>query len=115
MRTIANHFGQGGAKLTDQQGAGLKNILTELQGLRVSFATGVNAGSSTLTDGSATITANDTLLAATYIKDTGSFSIETDVCSLVAGSTNNIAMTSNLSAGDLLVFWFDQDNTSVKQ
>lgn len=115
MRTIANHFGQGGAKLTDQNGAGLKNILTELQGLRVSFATGVNAGSSTLTDGSATVTANDTLLAVAYIKDTGSFSMETDACSLAAGSANNIVVASNLSDGDLLVFWFDQDNTSAKQ
>lgn len=115
MRTIANHFGQGGAKVTDQNGNGLKNILTELQGLRVSHAVGVNAGSSTLTDGSATITANDTLLGAAFIKDTGSFTMETDVCSLAAGSTNNIVMTSDLSAGDLLVFWFDQDNTSVKQ
>jgi hypothetical protein len=115
MRVISEHFGQGGAKLTDQTGSGLKNILTELQGLRVSFAAGVNAGSSTLTDGSATVTANDTLLAVAYIKDSGSFSMESDVCSLVAGSTNNIAMTSDLSGGDLLVFWFDQDNTSVKK
>lgn len=115
MRVISHHFGQAGAKVTDQYGNGLKNILKELQGLRVSFAEGVNAGSSTLTDGSATITDNDTLLAAAYIKDTGSFSMESDVCSLVAGSTNNIAMTSDLSGGDLLIFWFDQDNTSVKK
>jgi hypothetical protein len=115
MRTISDHFGQGGAKLTDQKGAGLKNILTELQGLRVSYAEGKNAGSATLTDGSADIVAGDTLLAVAYIKDTGSFSIETDVCSLAVGSTNNIVMTSNLNAGDLLVFWFDQDNTAAKQ
>jgi len=115
MRVISDHFGQGGAMLSQQYGAGLKNILTELQGLRVSYATGVNAGSSTLSDGSANITALDTLLAVAYIKDTGSFSMETDVCALSAGSTNNIVMTTDLSAGDLLVFWFDQDNTSVKQ
>lgn len=115
MRNIADHFGQGGAKLTDQKGDGLKNILTELYGLRVSFADGVNAGSSTLASGSANITANDTLLCAVYVGSAGGVTMETDVCSLVAGSSNNIAMTSDLSDGDLLVFWYDQDNTSARQ
>ncbi len=112
MRIISDNFGQGGAKLTDQKGAGLRNILTEIHGLRISFAAGVNAGSSSLTDGSATVTDKDTLLAVAYIKDTGSFSMETGSCSLVAGSTNNIVTTADLSGGDLLVFWYDQDNLS---
>lgn len=115
MRLISEHFGQGGAKVTDQKGAGLKNILTELQGLRISYAAGVNAGSSTLSDGSAAVTDVDTLLAVAYIKDTGSYSMETGSCSLVAGSANNIAMTADLSGGDLIVFWYDQNNTSARQ
>lgn len=115
MRVISNHFGQGGAKLTDQEGAGLKNILTELQGFRVSYAAGVNTGSSTLSDGSANITAIDTLLAVAYIGSAGGFSMETDVCTLSAGSTDNIVVTSDLSDGNLLIFWYDQDNGSVTE
>lgn len=115
MRIISEHFGQGGAKVTDQKGAGLKNILTELQGLRISYAAGVNAGSATLATGSATVTDDDTLLAVAYIKDSGSYSMETGSCSLKAGSTDNIVMTADLSDGDLVVFWYDQDSTSARQ
>lgn len=114
MKIISEHFGQAGSKVTDQKGAGLKNILKELQGLRISFAAGANAGSATLTNGSGDVTTDDTLLSVVYMTSS-SFSIETGSCYLVVGSTNNIAVTADLSGGNLLVFWYDQDNTSARQ
>lgn len=112
MINIATHFGQAAAKVSGQERGSLKSILTELQGLRVSYVAGGSAGSGNLVP-AVTITANDSLVAVAHIKDSGSFEMATLAnCSLAAGSTDNFINTDDLSGGDCLVFWFDCDNTS---
>lgn len=112
MINIAAHFGQAGSKISGQERGSLNSILTELQGLRVSFVAGGSAGSGDLVP-SVTITANDSLVAVAHVKDTGSFSMATlGSCTLAAGSVNNFVNAEDLSIGDCMVFWFDSDATS---
>lgn len=110
MINIATHFGQAAAKVSGQERGSLKSILTELQGLRVSYAAGVNAGSTTLVP-AVTITANDTLLSVFMAGSTVDLTKATvGSCALIAGSANNLEIEEDLSGGNCIVFWFDCDN-----
>lgn len=112
MINIATHFGQAGSKISGQDRGSLNSILTELQGLRVSFVEGTTAGSGDLVP-SVTVTTNDSLIAVVHVKDTGTFTMATlGSCALAAGSTNNFINEEDLSGGDCMVFWFDCDATS---
>lgn len=111
MISIAQNFGQGGARLPDQDVGGLRSLLTELQGFRVSFVEGSTAGSGDLVPAVTVDATNDTLLAAFAIPDGASAMTKLGVadCYLVAGSTNNFAYTDNLADKGVMVFWFDCD------
>lgn len=110
MIDIATHFGQAASKLSGQERGSLKSILTELQGLQVSYVAGSTAGSGNLVP-AVTITANDSLVAVAHVKDGESFEMVTLAnCSLAAGSTDNFIYTDDLSGGDCMIFWFDCDN-----
>ena len=110
MIDIATHFGQAGSKISGQERGSLKSIITELQGLRVSYAEGVNAGSTSLVP-AATVTSNDSLLGVFMVGSAADLTkAAVGSCALVAGSTNNLAIEEDLSGGDCIVFWFDCDN-----
>lgn len=110
MINIATHFGQAAAKVSGQQRGSLKSILTELQGLRVSYAAGVNAGSTTLAP-TVTITSNDSLLGVFLVGSAADLTKAlVGSCELLAGSANNLKIEENFSSGNCIVFWFDCDN-----
>ena len=117
MIDMAQNFGQGGAKLPDQQVGGLRSILTELRGFRVSWVDGsAGAGSSTLVPSVTVDAANDSLLAVFSIGSAGGLThigIAAGSCELVSGSTANFYQGADLSDGDLMVFWYDCDNAGA--
>jgi hypothetical protein len=112
METISSRFGQGGTDATRQDHGGLKSIVTELQGLRVKRVIGSAAGSADIPG--ITIEDNDTLLAAFIVGSAAgaTFTDFTGSCELKAGSSDNLVVLDDASAGDLLIFLFDNDNAS---
>lgn len=120
MIDMAQNFGQGGAKLPDQQAGGLRSMLTELRGFRVSFVEGSAAGSSDLVPSVTVDADNDSLLAVFSMNSTAgsgaglaNVTVTSGSCSLVTGSTNNFAHLEDLSDKGLLVFWYDYDNAGA--
>lgn len=110
MINIAAHFGQAASKLSGQERGSLKSILTELQGLRVSYAAGVNAGSTTLAP-AVTITSNDTLLSVFLVGSAADLTkAVVGSCELLAGSSDNLKIEEDFSGGNCIVFWFDCNN-----
>lgn len=100
LETISKQFGSGLTKVTDQGKGGLKAILTELQGVTLTGAAGVGAGSNITI---AAMTAEDTVLAVV--------DITTPAAPTVLNASDFVCqagtLKSNLatSAKGLLILW----------
>lgn len=121
MIDMAQNFGQGGAKLPDQDVGGLRSLLTELRGFRVSFAEGsAAAGSADLVPSVTVDAVRDSLLAVFSVNATtgsgGSLAhvaIAGGSCALVSGSTGNFYCKEAHENKGLMVFWYDSDNAEI--
>jgi len=102
LETISNQFGSGGTKLSDQGSGGLKAILTELQGCKISLAAGAASNADITLTG---ILAEDTLLSVANITDAGNLD-PADFTPKADAITNGSA--TNLTGKTLLVLWADK-------
>jgi hypothetical protein len=112
LETIIGHFGSGGAKLSSQGKGGLKSILKELQGLRIDVVTGANSGSMIFPG----IRTTDTILKVLAVDGDAAQladSVKDVTANVSIASMHRLTCDTNLSAYQLIVFWYDKDSEAA--
>ena len=112
LETIAPNFGKGHARLAGQLAGSTHNILQELQGLRISVATGAAANTNIAVAGIAT---DDTLLSVVQFTRGAVTAITmSDVTSTASiTSAGNIQLSAASTGHKLIVVWFDKSGTHL--